>query len=53
MHAGLPRGGFAIPMTYISPKGGRQFVVLAAGGSHGMGQTGAATLMAYALPRKP
>lgn len=50
-HVGLPRGGFATPMTYISPKSGRQFVVLAAGGSKGLGQTGGATLMAYALPR--
>lgn len=49
--ADLPRSAFATPMTYISPKSGRQFVVVAAGGSKGLGQTGGATLFAYALPR--
>ena len=49
-HASLPRGAFATPMTYVSPRSGRQFVVVAAGGSHGLGQTDGATLMAYALP---
>lgn len=45
------RGAFATPMSYVSPKSGRQFVVVAAGGSKGPGQTGGATLFAYALPR--
>ena len=33
----LPAGGNATPMTYVSPKSGRQYVVLAAGGHGGMG----------------
>lgn len=46
----LPQGGFATPMTYVSPRSGRQFVVIAAGGSHGLGEAGGADLIAYALP---
>ena len=30
----LPVGGQATPMTFISPKSGRQLVVLSAGGLH-------------------
>jgi quinoprotein glucose dehydrogenase len=45
----LPQGGFASPMSYIAPKSGRQFVVIAAGGSHGLGETGGANVVAFAL----
>jgi quinoprotein glucose dehydrogenase len=48
--ASLPAGAFATPMTYLSPRSGRQFIVVAAGGSHGLGQTDGARLMAYVLP---
>lgn len=47
----LARGGFASPMTYLSPASGRQFVVIAAGGSHGIGETGGAELIAFAVPK--
>ena len=50
-HSGLPHGGFSTPMTYISPKSGRQFVVLSTGSLHGLGRPDGATLMAYALPK--
>ncbi|MDE8653178.1 membrane-bound PQQ-dependent dehydrogenase, glucose/quinate/shikimate family [Novosphingobium album (ex Liu et al. 2023)] len=50
--ARLPRGGFATPMSYISRRSGRQFLLVAAGGSHGLGETGGAELVAYALPAK-
>ncbi|WP_394836502.1 pyrroloquinoline quinone-dependent dehydrogenase [Pendulispora rubella] len=45
----LPAGGQATPMTYRSPKG-RQFVVIAAGGSIGLGRPAADHLVAFALP---
>ena len=48
----LPQGGHTTPATYISPKSGRQFVVIAAGGNAGMGTAGDARLVAYALPAK-
>lgn len=48
--AALPVGGHATPMSYISPKTGRQYVVIAAGGNasyySGMGDY----VIAYALP---
>lgn len=44
----LPFAGNATPMTYRARKGGRQFVVIAAGG-HGWSETGDA-LMAFSLP---
>ncbi|QNE32424.1 membrane-bound PQQ-dependent dehydrogenase, glucose/quinate/shikimate family [Sphingomonas sp. NBWT7] len=47
----LAHGGFAAPMTYVSPRSRRQFVVIAAGGSHGLGEAGGANLVAYALPK--
>lgn len=46
----LPSGGNATPMTYLSPKTGRQFVVIAAGGSGVMGSGSSDHLIAYALP---
>lgn len=45
----LPAGGQATPMTYVL--GGRQYVVIAAGGHGGMGTTRGDYLIAYALPR--
>ena len=47
----LPAGGHANPMTYRSPRSGRQFVVIAASG-HPLMQNGAGDyLIAYALER--
>ncbi|WP_394849777.1 pyrroloquinoline quinone-dependent dehydrogenase [Pendulispora brunnea] len=48
-HAALPTGGQATPMTYRSPKG-RQFVVIAAGGSVFLASKPGDTLTAFALP---
>lgn len=50
--ADLPQGGHAVPATYLSKKSGRQFVVIAAGGSQGLGSAADARLIAYALPVK-
>jgi len=44
----LPSGGQASPMSYEA--GGRQFVVIAAGGHSGMGTTLGDSLVAFALP---
>jgi quinoprotein glucose dehydrogenase len=44
----LPAGGQATPMTYIA--GGKQYVVIAAGGHGGMGTTRGDYVIAYALP---
>jgi quinoprotein glucose dehydrogenase len=46
----LPAGGQATPMTYVL--GGKQYIVIAAGGHGGMGTTLGDYLMAYALPGK-
>ena len=45
----LPAGAEATPMTYISPKSGRQFVVIGAGGNWATTQKGD-YVVAYALP---
>jgi quinoprotein glucose dehydrogenase len=50
--AALPAVGVATPMSYVSPKTGRQYVVIAAGGHYGIPGPGAGALLAYALPRK-
>ena len=48
----LPAGGQANPMTYISPKSGRQFVLIAAGG-HALSRSPLGdSVVAYALPAK-
>jgi len=47
----LPQGGHAVPATYFSNKSGRQFVVIAAGGSQGLGSANDVRLFAYALPK--
>ncbi|MGD0110172.1 MAG: PQQ-binding-like beta-propeller repeat protein, partial [Rhodopila sp.] len=46
--AALPAGGQATPMTYIT--GGRQFVVIAAGGHAKLGSTRGDAVVAFALP---
>jgi glucose dehydrogenase len=46
----LPAGGQATPMTYVSPRSGRQFVVIAAGGHGGMQTNTGDYVVAYALP---
>ena len=46
----LPAGGQANPMTYVSPKSGRQFVLIAAGG-HVLSRSPLGdAVVAYALP---
>lgn len=49
---GLPRSGHATPMTYRSPKSGRQFIVIAAGGNVAMGSPQGDYVVAFAL-KKP
>jgi quinoprotein glucose dehydrogenase len=50
--AKLPAGGHSTPMTYISPRSGRQFVVIAAGGHGGLQSALGDAIVAYALPPK-
>jgi len=45
----LPAGGQASPMTYMLPKSGKQYVVIAAGGHGKLGTTKGDSLIAYAL----
>ena len=51
--ADLPAGGQATPMTYISESGGRQFIVIAAGGHQHLGSRLGDYVIAYALPNRP
>lgn len=46
----LPAGGNANPMTYVSPKSGRQFVVIAAGGTVVLDSGFSDQVVAYAMP---
>ena len=46
----LPDGGQATPMSYVSDKSGRQFVVVMAGGHGSLGTKMGDSLVAYALP---
>ena len=46
----LPIGSQATPMTYISPKTGRQYVVIVAGGARQSPKRGD-QVIAYALPK--
>jgi quinoprotein glucose dehydrogenase len=46
----LPDGGQATPMSYVSDKSGRQFVVVMAGGHGSLGTHMGDSLVAYALP---
>ncbi len=48
----LPGGGQANPMSYISPRSGRQFVAIAAGGHVVLRSPLADAIVAYALPRE-
>ena len=48
----LPAGGQATPMTYRLGDGGRQFVVIAAGGHPGLDTTTGDSIIAFALPAK-
>ncbi|MFT4053090.1 MAG: membrane-bound PQQ-dependent dehydrogenase, glucose/quinate/shikimate family [Novosphingobium sp.] len=47
----LPAGGQATPITYVSSKSGRQYVVIAAGGHAYMQTTPGDTVVAFALPQ--
>lgn len=49
----LPSIGAATPMTYVSKKSGRQFVVIAAGGHPALPGPADSTVLAFALPGKP
>ncbi len=46
----LPAGGQATPMTYVSERTGKQYVVIAAGGHQTMQTTTGDYVIAYALP---
>lgn len=46
----LPAGGQATPMTYRATEGGKQFVVICAGGHGKMGTTQGDYVVAFALP---
>jgi quinoprotein glucose dehydrogenase len=48
--AELPAGGNAMPMTYVSPKSGTQYVVIAAGGHDRLHTKLGDYVMAYTLP---
>ena len=48
--ARLPAGGQATPMSYVSDKTGKQYVVVMAGGHGSLGTKMGDTLMAFALP---
>jgi quinate dehydrogenase (quinone) len=48
-HAPLPVQSSSTPMTYVSPKTGKQYVVVTAGGAS-MGAAGGDYVVAYALP---
>jgi len=47
----LPAGGQANPMTYISERSGRQYVVISAGGHAPLNTTPGDYVVAYALPQ--
>ena len=46
----LPASGHATPMTYVGPKTGKQFVVIAAGGGNKYNKVFGGKLVAFALP---
>lgn len=45
----MPVGAETTPMTYISPRSGRQFVIISVGGNSATAQKGD-YVMAFALP---
>jgi quinoprotein glucose dehydrogenase len=47
----LPSAAFANPMTYVSPRSGRQFVAVAVGGNSISGRNHGLFVTAFALPR--
>ena len=49
--ARLPAGGQAAPISYVSGRTGRQYVVIAAGGHQLLGTTLGDYVVAYALPK--
>jgi len=49
--ARLPAGGQSTPMTYLSPRSGRQFVVSVAGGHGSLGTKQGDFVVAYALSK--
>lgn len=49
--ARLPAGGHASPMSYISPKTGRQFIVIAAGGNVSLNSGADDAVVAFALKK--
>jgi quinoprotein glucose dehydrogenase len=49
--ARLPAGGQASPMTYLSPRSGRQFIVIAAGGNLGLRSQLGDSVVAFAVPK--
>jgi quinoprotein glucose dehydrogenase len=49
--ARLPAGGQATPMTYVSERDGRQYVVIASGGHGSMTTKAGDYLVAFALPK--
>ncbi|WP_082582966.1 membrane-bound PQQ-dependent dehydrogenase, glucose/quinate/shikimate family [Frateuria sp. Soil773] len=51
--ARLPAGGQATPMSYVSGRSGRQYVVVMAGGHGSLGTKMGDSLVAYALPAPP
>ena len=48
--ARLPVGGHATPMTYVSPKSGRQFIVIAVGGNASLRSGSGDYVIGFALP---
>lgn len=50
-HAPLPAGGHATPASYISPKSGRQFIIISAGGNASLHSGAGDYVIAYALPK--
>jgi len=50
--AALNAPAFATPMTYVSPKSGRQFVAVAVGGYNKYGPNNGLFIDAFALPRR-
>lgn len=49
--ARLPAVGAAMPISYVSPRTGRQYVVIAAGGHFAIPGPAGSAIMAYALPK--
>jgi quinoprotein glucose dehydrogenase len=46
----LPAVGASMPISYVSPRTGRQYIVIAAGGHFAIPGPNASAIMAYALP---